>query len=91
MNVLRSVAGYTRRGQTRNAKIWKELNIFDLNNKILKSRSHWKYHVLQIKKQMNFKENVNIQPKHETKHRAPTVKTDGPTSYSRGRNRPSMA
>jgi hypothetical protein len=33
------VEGYTRKGQTRNTKIAEELNICNLNNKILKSRS----------------------------------------------------
>jgi hypothetical protein len=40
-----SAAGYSRKDQIRNTKIREELNIFNLNNKILKSRSQWKYHM----------------------------------------------
>jgi hypothetical protein len=34
-----SVAGFTRKGQIRNTKIREELNIVNLNAKIIKSRS----------------------------------------------------
>jgi hypothetical protein len=40
---LRSVACYRRKYQIR-----EELNILNLNNKILKSRLQWKYHVLRM-------------------------------------------
>jgi hypothetical protein len=39
MKFLRSVAGYTRKDQIINTKIREELNIFNLNAKIIKSRS----------------------------------------------------
>jgi hypothetical protein len=42
---LRSVAVYTRKNQVRNTDIRKELNIFNLSDKIAKSRSQLKYHV----------------------------------------------
>jgi hypothetical protein len=45
---LRRVAGYTRRDQIKNNKIREELNIFNLNAKIIKSRSQRKYHVQQM-------------------------------------------
>jgi hypothetical protein len=48
MKFLRSVAGYRNKGQIRNTKIREELNIFNLNDKILKSRSQWKYHVQRM-------------------------------------------
>jgi hypothetical protein len=41
MKFFRSVAGYTRKDQTGNTKIREELNILNLNNKILISRSKW--------------------------------------------------
>jgi hypothetical protein len=49
MKSLRSVTGYTRKDQMRNTEIIKELNFFNLNAKIIKSRSQWKYHVQRIK------------------------------------------
>jgi hypothetical protein len=45
MKLLWSVAGYTRKDQIGNTKIREELNIFNLNNKTLISRSKWKYHM----------------------------------------------
>jgi hypothetical protein len=48
MKFLRSVAGYKRIEQIRNSKIWEELNIFNLNYKILNFRSQWKNHVLRM-------------------------------------------
>jgi hypothetical protein len=45
MNFLRRAAGYTMKDQIRNTKIMEELKFFNLNNKILKSRSQWKFHV----------------------------------------------
>jgi hypothetical protein len=47
MKSLRSVAGYTRKDQIRNTKIREELNIFNINAKIIKSRSQWKYYHVQ--------------------------------------------
>jgi hypothetical protein len=41
---MRSVAGYTRK-ETRNTRVREELNIFNLNDKIIKSSSQWKNHV----------------------------------------------
>jgi hypothetical protein len=43
---IKFVAGYTRKDQIRNTRIGEKLNIFNASNKILKSRSQWKYHVL---------------------------------------------
>jgi hypothetical protein len=45
---LRSVAGYSRKGQIININIRKKLNIFYLNYKIIKSRQQWKYHVQRM-------------------------------------------
>jgi hypothetical protein len=42
-------------------------------------------------RQADSEENCNVQPKKKTKHRAPTVKMEGPACSSRGRNRPRMA
>jgi hypothetical protein len=47
MKFLRNVAGYTRKDQIMNIKIMEELNIFSLNNKIIKSTPQCKYHVLR--------------------------------------------
>jgi hypothetical protein len=63
---LRRVAGYTRKGQIRNTKIKEELNIFNLNTKIIKSRSQWKCNSQQ--KKMDSEENFNIESKSELKH-----------------------
>jgi hypothetical protein len=41
MKFFRSVAGYTMKDQIGNTKIREELNIFNLNNKTLISRSKW--------------------------------------------------
>jgi hypothetical protein len=48
MKFSRSVAGYIRKGQIRNTKIREELNIFNLNNKIIKYISQWKYQVQRM-------------------------------------------
>jgi hypothetical protein len=48
MKFLRSVTCYTRKDLIRNKKIREELNIFNLKNKIKKSRSDWKYHILHV-------------------------------------------
>jgi hypothetical protein len=45
---LRNVAGYIRKYQTLNNINREELKIFNLNAKILKSRSQWKYHVHRV-------------------------------------------
>jgi hypothetical protein len=42
MDFLRSVARYRRKDGIRNIKIWKEPNIFRLNNKIMKPKSQLK-------------------------------------------------
>jgi hypothetical protein len=49
MKSLRCVAGCTKKDQIRNTKIMEELNIFYLNNKILKFSLQWKYHVQRMK------------------------------------------
>jgi hypothetical protein len=48
MKLSRSVVGYTRKDQVRSTEIREELDICNLNNKVLKSRSGWKYHFLQV-------------------------------------------
>jgi hypothetical protein len=48
MKVLSSAAGYTWKDQLRNTKIREELNIFNLNDKIIKSRSQYKYRVKRM-------------------------------------------
>jgi hypothetical protein len=68
---MRSVTGYAWKCRIRNTKIREELNIFNINNKFLKSRSQWKYHVLR---QTDSEENCDIQPQKTTKRKAPTVK-----------------
>jgi hypothetical protein len=47
MELLRSVAGYTRKGQTKHTKITEGLNIQNPNSKIPKSKSQWKCHALR--------------------------------------------
>jgi hypothetical protein len=49
MKFLRSVAGYTSKDQIINKIIKEELNISNLNNKILKYGLQWKHDVLQMK------------------------------------------
>jgi hypothetical protein len=48
MKFLRSVTCYTRKDLIRNNRIREELNIFNVKNKIQKSGSDWKYHILQM-------------------------------------------
>jgi hypothetical protein len=38
-------------------------------------------------RQADYEENSNIQPEKKTKHRTPTVKTEGPAYSSRGWNK----
>jgi hypothetical protein len=71
-----------------NAKIRGKLDSFNASNTILKSRSRWKHHVLQMDN--NSKENVNAHPNNMTKHRAPIIQMEEPTYSSRGLNRPNM-
>jgi hypothetical protein len=47
MNFLRSATGLTRPNK-KDLRITDELNILNLNNTIIESRSHWKYHVQRI-------------------------------------------
>jgi hypothetical protein len=47
MKFLRRVTGCIGKDQTEYTKIRETLKIFNLNNKILKSRSQCKYHVQQ--------------------------------------------
>jgi hypothetical protein len=63
MKFLRCVAGYTRKDQVRNTKIREELNIFNLNSKILKSRSQWKYHMQQLEDKWILKKILSYNPK----------------------------
>jgi hypothetical protein len=82
---LLSVAGYTRKEQIKNTKIKEKRNIFNLNNKILKSRSQWQYHILRMEhKTYSGKNNVNTAPQKKTKHRAPTVKWRGQHAHQEG-------
>jgi hypothetical protein len=60
---LRNVAGYRRRDEIRNTKIRDELNIFNLNNKILKSGSSWKHHVLRMENRRIPKKILKYNPK----------------------------
>jgi hypothetical protein len=60
---LRNVASYTREDPIRNTRIREELNILNLNNKNLKSRSHWKFHVLRMEDRRIPKKIVTHNPK----------------------------
>jgi hypothetical protein len=55
-----SVAGYTRMDKIGNIKIRRKLNILNVNNNILKSRSQWKNHVLQMEDRQILKVDFNI-------------------------------
>jgi hypothetical protein len=90
MTFLRSVAGYTRKRQIRNTKIREELNIFNLNAKIIKSTSQWKYHMQRMEGRRILKTIITHSPKRK-RNRKPTVKLEGSAYSSRGMNRPSMA
>jgi hypothetical protein len=63
MKVLTSIAGYTRKDQIRNTKIREDLNILNINNKILKSRSQWKYHVQRMEDRRILKKIPTYNPK----------------------------
>jgi hypothetical protein len=63
MKFLRSVASYTRKAQIRNTKIREELNIFNLNANIIKSRSQWKYHVQRMEDSRIAKKILTENPK----------------------------
>jgi hypothetical protein len=60
---LRSVAGYTRKDRIRNTQIRGKLNIFHLNNNILKSKSQWKYHVQRMEDRRIPKKILTYNPK----------------------------
>jgi hypothetical protein len=63
MKYLNSVAGYTRKKQVRNTKIIEELNIFNLNTKVIKSRSQWKCHVQRMEDRRIPKKILTYNPK----------------------------
>jgi hypothetical protein len=63
MKFLRSVAGNTGKDQIRNTKIREGLNIFNLDDKILKSRSRWKYHVQRMEDRRMPKKILTHNPK----------------------------
>jgi hypothetical protein len=54
---------YTKKDQIRNIKIMEELNILNLNNKIKKSRSQWKYYVLRMEDRRIRKKILTYNPK----------------------------
>jgi hypothetical protein len=60
MKFLRSAEGYAREDNIRNTKIREELNIFNLNAKIIKSRSQWKMSRAANGRQADSEENSNI-------------------------------
>jgi hypothetical protein len=60
---LKIVAGYTRKGQIINTKIREEIKTFNLNNKIIKSRSPWKYRVLRLEDRRIPKKILTCNPK----------------------------
>jgi hypothetical protein len=45
MKFLRSRTGYSKMGQIKNTKTMEEMNIYNVNNEILKWGTHWKYHI----------------------------------------------
>jgi hypothetical protein len=87
MKFLRNVAGYTRNDQMRRTKIREELSIFNLNAKIIKSRSQRKYHVRRMEDRRTAKKILTYNPKRKRN----TVKMEGSVYSSRGRSRPRMA
>jgi hypothetical protein len=60
---LRSAAGCIKKDQIRNTKIREELNIFNLNAKIMNSRSQWKYHVQRMEDRRILKKILTCNPK----------------------------
>jgi hypothetical protein len=65
-----------------------ELNIFNLNNKI---QITVEISRATIERGTDSEENSNVKSKEKTKLREPTVKMEGPTYSSRGRNRPRIS
>jgi hypothetical protein len=60
---LRSLAGYTRKNKITNIKIREELNIFNVHDKILKSRSQWEYHMQRMEDRQIPKKILTYNPK----------------------------
>jgi hypothetical protein len=54
-------------GQIRNTKIREELNIFNLNYKIIKSRSQWKYPVQRMEDRRTPKKIITYTPRRRRK------------------------
>jgi hypothetical protein len=67
MNFLRSVAGYKRIDKIRNSKIREELNIFNLNGKILNFTSQWQNHVLRVEDGRILKKILTYNPRAKRK------------------------
>jgi hypothetical protein len=69
------VAAVTQGRPNRNAKIIEEVNILNSNNKITKSGSQSKYHVLQNRRHNEFRRKFNIQAKKKTtRHENPQLR-----------------
>jgi hypothetical protein len=85
----RSVAGYTRKNQIRNTKIRGELNISNLNDKILRSRSQWNCYIFDWMTE-EFQRKFQHNSKMLMKLGVPTVKMEWSTYFSRGCNRQGM-
>jgi hypothetical protein len=66
MKFLSIVAGNTRKVQI-STKIREELNILNLNAKIIKSRSQWKYHVPRMEDRRIPKKILTSNPKRKRK------------------------
>jgi hypothetical protein len=71
--------------QIGNIKIEEEPCTFNINNKSIKFRSHWKLHILRIEGRLIPNKLLTHNQK---RRRAPAVKMEGPTYSSRGRKRP---
>jgi hypothetical protein len=63
MKLLRNVAGYTRKDQTRNTTIREELNVLHLNAEIIIFRSQWKYHLQRMESRRIPKKILTYNPK----------------------------
>jgi hypothetical protein len=74
-----SVAGYTKMDKMGNIKIRRKLNILNVNNNILKSRSQWKNHVLQMEDRQILKADFIIFCSNKKKHEMHTVKMERST------------